>query len=345
MVRYGIVNNLGDWANILVNFSICLWRFFCQSNPTRKKLLEIESFETYVPALSLALWDEVLLAMNICNMLLLTARTLKYFQVTNGGRRLMNSVYGAMPEVLSFLPIYVSVIMGYTFAGHMLYGLSFAEWSTFPRALFRVFEMNFGLYDPGPIYDAGGYLSAIYIYSSTVVFCILMLNVFMAIVMSTWEQLSEREAEKAKERAEFAMKLTYIDMLHLIFMKEDAIDTLVDVAISLEEHELISLSLFAKEFKATGLEIAPAVWERITQWYWDGDSKLGTDVVKPSLPVLRSPAKSPTIGDIGVTDDVVVIHSARELDANANSTLQFKSSVLAASKGPATAKITPEITH
>ncbi|KAJ0390974.1 hypothetical protein ATCC90586_010679 [Pythium insidiosum] len=295
--------------------------------------------------MSLAIWDEVLLAMNICNMLLLTARTLKYFQVTNGGRRLMNSVYGAMPEVLSFLPIYFSVIMGYTFAGHMLYGLSFIEWSTFPRALFRVFEMNFGLYDPAPIYDAGGYLSAIYIYSSTIVFCILMLNVFMAIVMSAWEQLSEREAEKAKERAEYASKLTYVDMLHLVLMKEDAIDTLVDIAISLEGHDMITQGLFSQEFKATGLEIAPTTWNRITQWYWEESGNVAAEVVMPSLPHTSKTTKSPTIGDLGATDDIVVVNSARDLETSSGLGLQVKSSVQSSSKGQATAKVTPEISQ
>ncbi|KAJ0405714.1 hypothetical protein ATCC90586_005872 [Pythium insidiosum] len=291
------------------------------------------------------MWDEVLLAINICNMLLLTARTLKYFQVTNGGRRLMNSVYGAMPEVLSFLPIYFSVIMGYTFAGHMLYGLSFIEWSTFPRAFFRVFEMNFGLYDPAPIYDAGGYLSAIYIYSSTIVFCILMLNVFMAIVMSAWEQLSEREAEKAQERAEYASKLTYVDMLHLVLMKEDAIDTLVDVAISLEGHEMITLGLFSQEFKATGLEIAPTTWNRITQWYWEESGSVAAEVVKPSLPQTNKTTKSPTIGDLGATDDIVVVNSARDLETSSGLGLQVKSSVQSSSKGQATARVTPQISQ
>lgn len=81
----------------------------------------------------------------------------------------------------------------------MLCGLNFAEWATFPRAFFRVFELNFGLYDPGPIYDQGKTFSVIFLYTGNVVFCILMLNVFMAIVMSTWERLSEKEADQAEE--------------------------------------------------------------------------------------------------------------------------------------------------
>lgn len=316
MRRYGVWNNLGDWANIFVNAAICLWRYMCQTNPVRLRMLGLDTFETYVPAMSLAIWDDILLAMNIFNMLLLTARTLKYFQVTNGGRRLMQSVYGAMPEVLSFLPIYCAVIIGYTFAGHMLYGLRFPEWSTFPAALFRVFEMNFGLYDPGPIYDESGYLSAVYIYSSNVVFCILMLNVFMAIVMSTWEQLSERERERAQERVSYSHPLTYSDMFHLLLMKEDIVDLLIDVATDFGDENtdprdiMITKAEFCKEWNATGMEISPKTWGRFVGWYWDSQSleESQADLAFKSVEIVNTNGHL----DEAVTD----VKSARDLLLN-----------------------------
>lgn len=304
-MKYGLVNNLGDWANIAINLAIIAWRYACQNNSARQSMLAITSFDEYVSALSLAKWDEILLVLNVCNMLLLTGRALKYFQVTNGGRRLMSSVYGAMPEVLSFLPIYFSVIIGYTFVGHMLYGLSFPEWSTFPRAFFRVFELNFGLYDPGAIYDAGGYLSAIFIYSSNVVFCILMLNVFMAIVMSTWDNLSDREAEKTAEREHFSRKLGPLDMVYLIAMKEDVVDLLIDVALDLEGHEMVSKHVFEQSWRTTGVEVSSRTWGNIVSWYWDTDGS-GTSIAKPALAPAKPIKES--------SDDVVIVKSARDLD-------------------------------
>lgn len=344
-MKYGLINNLGDWANITINLAIIVWRYLCQSNSTRSAMLAITTFDDYVSALSLAKWDEVLLVLNVCNMLLLTGRALKYFQVTNGGRRLMNSVYGAMPEVMSFLPIYVSVIIGYTFVGHMLYGLSFLEWSTFPKAFFRVFELNFGLYDPGPIYDASGYLSVIFIYTSNIVFCILMLNVFMAIVMSTWENLSEREAEKATEREQFARKLGAIDLVVLIFMKEDVVDLLIDVAQDLEGHEFISKHLFTETWKATGVEVSIWTWNNIVSWYWEGkapdliglgvsfggpadddDKRRQSKRVGPgSLSIPSSSPPAPTLPKklardppSSSSDDTGIIKSARDLVATLN---------------------------
>lgn len=267
--KYGLVNKLGDWANIAINVAIIAWRYRCQNNQTRLNMLAITTFDEYVSALSLATWDDNLLVLNVCNMLVLTARALKYFQVTNGGRRLMNSVYGAMPEVLSFLPIYLAVLIGYTFVGHMLYGLSFLEWSTFPGAFFRVFELNFGLYDPGPIYDANGYLSVVFIYTSNIVFCILMLNVFMAIVMSTWDNLAEREEEKATERKQYSRKLGLIDLAFLVSMNEAIVDLLIAVALGLEGNDMVTKKLFADAWAATGCEVSAWTWANVVSWYWE----------------------------------------------------------------------------
>uniref|UniRef100_H3H3W9 Uncharacterized protein n=1 Tax=Phytophthora ramorum TaxID=164328 RepID=H3H3W9_PHYRM len=277
IARYGLWNNVGDWTNIVVNIAIIIWRYCSQKTSTRKKMLELKSFEEYINPLPLMLWDRILLGLNLVNLLLLTARALKYFQVTKGGRRLMRSVYGAMPEVMSFLPIYFSVIVGYSFAGHMLYGLNFTEWATYPRAVFRVFELNFGLYDPGPIYDQGGIFSAIFIYTGNIVFCILMLNVFMAIVMSTWERLSEQEADRASERDQFSRELGLTDALFLMAMKEDHVDALIDVALQLEGDELISRGRFCKAWDELDDDEVPE-WtvSRVLGWYWDRDDLAAT---------------------------------------------------------------------
>jgi hypothetical protein len=270
VARYGLWNNVGDWANIAVNIAIIIWRYCSQKTSTREKMLKLDSFDEYINPLPLMIWDRILLGLNLVNILLLTARALKYFQVTKGGRRLMRSVYGAMPEVMSFIPIYFSVIVGYSFAGHMLYGLNFTEWATFPRALFRVFELNFGLYDPGPIYDQGGIFSAIFIYTGNVVFCILMLNVFMAIVMSTWERLSEKEADQATERDQFSRELGFTDALFLMAMKEDHVDALLDVALQLEGEALVTRAKFCKLWDEVDDDEVPE-WtvSRVLGWYWD----------------------------------------------------------------------------
>lgn len=60
--------------------------------------------------------------------------------------------------------------------------------------------MNFGLYDPGAIYDTGTAFGFVYTASASVVFCIIMLNVFLAIIMSTWDMFTAKEVEKVRVR-------------------------------------------------------------------------------------------------------------------------------------------------
>lgn len=125
------------------------------------------------------------MSVNTMNVLYQTVRSLKFFQVTGGGLRLIRSLFEAGPEVASFMPIFFTALAGYTFAGHFLYGLRYKEWSTWDGAFFRVYEINFGLYDPNDIYDSGGAVSALFIYTGTIIICVVMLNVFLAIVMTT----------------------------------------------------------------------------------------------------------------------------------------------------------------
>ncbi|GAB9469359.1 hypothetical protein Gpo141_00006638, partial [Globisporangium polare] len=195
---YGKLETLGEWIMLMNNLGILFARWLMATDSKRDDFFNLSSLDEYISLLQQAQSDNIFVTLNIFNMLLITARAIKYFKVTDGGRRLTNSVFSAMPDILSFLPIYTTVLLGYTCAGYLLYGLSFPEWSTFMDAFFRVFEMNFGLYDPAPIYDSSGIFGMVYICSASVVFCIIMLNVFMAIVMSTWEHLTEKEREKSK---------------------------------------------------------------------------------------------------------------------------------------------------
>lgn len=146
---------MGDIANILVNISIILhWVEFIY-HPTRLQVEKATDFSQYIDLVPLAEWETRYMSINTLNVLFQTLRGLKYFQITSGGLRLIRSLLEAGPEIMSFLPIFFTVLAGYTFAGHFLYGLTTKDWSTWDGAFFRVYEMNFGLYDPNEIYDSG----------------------------------------------------------------------------------------------------------------------------------------------------------------------------------------------
>lgn len=265
---YGGSEILVEWIMLLNNLGILFTRWLMAVDPKRDEFFRLSSLDEYISLLRLAQSDNVFVTLNIVNMLLITTRAIKYFKVTDGGRRLTNSVFSAMPDILSFLPIYLTVLLGYTCAGYLLYGLSHREWSTFSGAFFCVFEMNFGLYDPGSIYDSNDILGMVYICSANVVFCIIMLNVFMAIVMSTWEHLTEKEREKAKERRLFREKMTFSETMGLVIMNESTLDTLISVVLKLEDHETINRHVFERAWKAEQKNVPKIIRDHILRWYW-----------------------------------------------------------------------------
>ncbi|GAB9469365.1 hypothetical protein Gpo141_00006644 [Globisporangium polare] len=271
--RFGLLETVSELLSISTNMLIIVARVLIWTNPTRAKLRKAPSLDTYAPLLSLASQDDLYVGFNILNTMILTARLLKYFQVTDGGNRLLNSIVSAIPDIASFTPIYLAVIVGYTFAGHLLFGLTFPEWSTFIRAFCRVLEMNFGLYDPGPVYDASNVLGFIYLASASVVFCIIMLNVFMAIIMSTWDTFTEREIEKTKIREKYRERMSNSELVGLIFLPESTLDSLIAAVLGMDEHDTVSKPVFERQWTADHtLRLRPWVRERILRWYWNADN-------------------------------------------------------------------------
>ena len=264
--KYGLWNNIGDFMHIVTNIFILLrWVDFI-NHPVREKLLTTSDFSSFIDILPLADWEDRYMSLNTLNVLFQTLRSLKYFQITGGGLRLIKSLFLAAPEVLGFLPIFITVLAGYTFAGHFLYGLTNREWSTWDGAFFRVYEINFGLYDPNEIYDSGGVLSAFFIYTGTVIICVVMLNVFLAIVMTTWDSLSD-DAKALDEREDLEIpKLTFHQSMKLVWIPEAKIDTVIEIAQRMKG-EMIAPDEFKEHFKPYGV-ISYDLIKTVASWFW-----------------------------------------------------------------------------
>uniref|UniRef100_K3WKG6 Uncharacterized protein n=1 Tax=Globisporangium ultimum (strain ATCC 200006 / CBS 805.95 / DAOM BR144) TaxID=431595 RepID=K3WKG6_GLOUD len=280
--RLGMLEALGEILTIVVNSLIIAYRWYITMYSTNLREKIVASSSSYVSMIGLTDGDDFFVGLNTFNVLVLTTRSLVYFQVTDGGRRLLHSVYSAMPDILSFLPIYAAVLIGYTFVGNMLYGLTFPEWSTLTKSFYRVFEMNFGLYDPSAIYDAGGVLGMIFIISATIIFCVIMLNVFLAILMSTWDSLTEKEAENVKVREKYRDKMSYRELIGLIFLRESVLNSLIGMVVRLESHDTISRQLFEETWRNEYKNVSNWLRQRILRWYWNNSNDTDTHEASPT---------------------------------------------------------------
>lgn len=108
---------------ISTNVMVVLARWSIMTD-IKRQALKIISFDNYAPLMVFADEDEAFVNLNIVNAMVLLVRALKFFQVTDGGQRLLSSVSGAMPDIVSFLPIYITVLVVYVHTGHLLFGRS-----------------------------------------------------------------------------------------------------------------------------------------------------------------------------------------------------------------------------
>eukprot|EP00899_Mesostigma_viride_P015330 jgi/Mesvir1/23799/Mv10612-RA.1 len=218
--------------------SIFLWAVFIRQDERREVMTHYPFHEKYVNLWKVVEWEDKWVSVTCINLLIQTMRSLKFFQVTRGGARLIRSVATAVPEVASFIPVYVTIMLGYAFAGYFLFGVRLVEWSDLESAIFRVYEINYGLYDTDTLYTEGKpkFVVALYLYSGTLIIVVMLLNVFLAIVMSTWDSLSQMDEEN-KARLH---KSTWGDMLALLRLRSREVMSLeAQLGVTLSEEEQV----------------------------------------------------------------------------------------------------------
>ena len=137
-------------------------------------------------------------------------------------------------------------------------------------ALYRVYEVNFGLYGTEPLYDVNGWISAFYIYSITLVLVILMINVFLAIVMNAWFALEEAEKEQRNAEKQYlhgGESRCWKTSFQVLFLTDQQLLTVIDAAKSLPLHESVTLSDLAMNLKQAGLSDDSVV--SYLAWFWN----------------------------------------------------------------------------
>ena len=198
MNQYGWMNNLGDWLSIIANGTIIAFWIVLVSLRQRRDLVAMgdgtADFDAYFDLGTLAVWDEQYVGVNAANIVIQTFRALRFFQVLYQGERLTHSLNKMAPELISFAPIFFVVMFGYCVAGTIFFGMSDKSWATLGEAMFNMWAMNFGLYDTTQHVGASTGVT-MFIYSSIIVISIIMMNIFLAIVLSGWQGLDELDEQ------------------------------------------------------------------------------------------------------------------------------------------------------
>eukprot|EP00924_Labyrinthula_sp_SR-Ha-C_P010887 maker-scaffold_47-snap-gene-1.4-mRNA-1 protein AED:0.00 eAED:0.00 QI:422/1/1/1/1/0.75/4/110/500 len=164
-----------------------------------------------------ATWADTREKILFVEMFFYTVRSINFFRVTKRGDILVNSLLHALPEIVSFLPIYFAVDLGFALTGMILFGSSYSNWSSLQNAMFTVFEMNLGAYDINTLFleqqlyennpqlgnqgvQESNWVVIVFFYTVLIVNSLILVNFFLAIVVGSFDSITEEKEKVRKEK-------------------------------------------------------------------------------------------------------------------------------------------------
>eukprot|EP01083_Nonionella_stella_P175126 608953_1 len=186
------------WVSVVNNcVIIVIWLAYIL-NDNRNQLVRMgeagddEVWTTYISLQELSDIDDIYVAFNVINLMMITINGIQYFQVTEPGEAIYIALAEALPMIISYIPMYLMCICGFALAGQLLFGFTNETFSTFWNAMYVVVQMNFASYpDTQHLWNTAGLLGKIYILALFFVFIPFLINIFLAIVINSWDEFFE----------------------------------------------------------------------------------------------------------------------------------------------------------
>lgn len=224
-VGWNVVNVIGGIMNAVI---VALWCYYVllDFGGLQQYGLDLGNNATYSTAVSYpdlsvaAEWEQSWRAVNGFNVMIQTLRGITYFRVSDTGGVLLRAGYRFMPDIMYLLPMYFMVLAGYAISGFLLFGLYSDDWATINYSFYSMIQVQLNLYDVNTLYQYGG-LALMWVFSAQAVICVIMMNVFLAVIFSTWRELrSEFTKRELKQRFGVAggpmldMQLLWVRQIH-----------------------------------------------------------------------------------------------------------------------------------
>ena len=145
------------------------------------------AFNKFFSLAEVARYDVELSSTATILLMLQVVSALHTFRIMLRMEKMMNSLGGAIPELLAFVPIYIFILISYSLSAHSEYGEYLPEFKTLSDSVFSIYELNFGLLELDPMWVFQTPGSLLFIFTATVVFVMVLLNVFLSIILAAWE--------------------------------------------------------------------------------------------------------------------------------------------------------------
>ena len=169
---------------MLMSSQVGMWVYWLQW-PERTEATP-SHFTHYYDFLPVAHFSDSYRYFTVVVILFNTIKSIQFFKALPAGKHLYNTLQSCTPQIVQFAIFFGVICLGFAFAGWTFAGPTHYEWHTLDKSLFHVYEMNFNMYDAAELYDMH-LTGKIFVYLSSLVLAVIMLNVALAIIMGAFE--------------------------------------------------------------------------------------------------------------------------------------------------------------
>merc|ERR1719502_848025 len=113
-----------------------------------------------------------------------------------------NTIVGSMPDVMTFMVMFVVIVLSFALSGQLLFGTSIREFSTLGKSCNQLFLISLGDFDYQELKDVTPLFAPLWFISFQVVVFMVMLNIFIGIINFAFS----KEHAKAKDTLEHEVR-------------------------------------------------------------------------------------------------------------------------------------------
>ena len=144
------------------------------------------------------------------SVLFVTLKLFEYFNKSKSMRSLIEVLTSIKEELINFLLIFFCILGGFVFMAHLSFGSQVQEFSTLPVSIMNTFEItlpnNFDFVFLDQTKQHASMMSQIFFIPLTVMFLFIFANIFLAIMMNSYEnnigRFKNHEQSDGKEESE-----------------------------------------------------------------------------------------------------------------------------------------------
>ncbi|KDO29940.1 hypothetical protein SPRG_05130 [Saprolegnia parasitica CBS 223.65] len=138
-------------------------------------------------------------------MLLLVARILRAMRFHPNLNVLTSTLARSLSLFGPLFCVYAVCVAGFVSAGHILFGERLHAFSTLGYTLVTVINLSFGQFDFASIADINYYVALFYYWSTLIVLFLVLFNLMLAIVLKSYDQVTETHAANRSVLAEMSV--------------------------------------------------------------------------------------------------------------------------------------------